>query len=455
MSETKEKKSDLTGLLDYSKELQAMGIELHPSAEGDGTAVMSDAPLEKVDAFESLDEYGKTNPLASEPAEIPEALPDAFAETSENPVLDPPTLDASLESISEATFQETPPSEPLENTFEGTLESAKETAEGITEEKASDFPSAEYSPSENLISLPQDFNQTPNSDFALPEVSAPERSFGATDITSIVPPPSFSKIDETENFQPPPLAPAPFLAPPEMPPAPIVKPLENARKLANAILPGQPAVAAQVPFSLRINGFLNSYEKEKLTDLLLKENFGFSEFDLEPQLEAGKILLPRISEYAGILVIQALRGASVQFLFGPSDEVFSSSISSTSLESLESSKDDSQSLTPSPASHSQTFHLEELGLPLITLPLPHSDDSRFQVIETLSVTSILETRDVEVENTSVYLQTVQALKSELQYKAHRKGASAVFGFSLELTPLSSTHPQQYRLTASGVAVITI
>lgn len=437
-----EKKNDLTGLLDYSKELQEMGVELHPSAQGDGAAVMSDTVIEKVDDFESLDDYAKTNPLAVEqiPVEASTSIPEAVEENPAAPVIEPPTGEFSVTLQPEMPIEpppeastEMPPETPIENSTDFSTsavdfpETPPENTFETSPESTVDFPVAEVQPPPPASEESSDFSHSTSEEISppLPEVNltADVQSFS---VAQPLPPP----------------APEPKIqVPPTMPAAPRVDPLTNARILSESITPGQPAVAAQYPFSLRIDGFLNNYEKEKLSDLLAKENFGFRELDLEPQFEAGKILLPRISEYAGVLVIQALRGANVQFRFGPTDEGFSSSES------------DSLTLAPASSSQSQAFHLEELGLPLVTHPL--QENARFQVIETVSVSSILETRDVEVENSTAYLDAVQALKSELQYKAHRKSATAVFGFTLELTTLPTSYPPQYRLTATGVAVKTV
>src|SRR5689334_7358718 len=69
-----EENKDLTGLLQYSKKLEEKG-ELPAAPTG---AVMEEMPIEKVDQFETLEEYAVTNPppeLSQEPVPSPSLLP--------------------------------------------------------------------------------------------------------------------------------------------------------------------------------------------------------------------------------------------------------------------------------------------------------------------------------------------------------------------------------------------
>ena len=66
-----EEKKDLTGLLQYSKALQDAG-QAPPVPEG---SVMDEVPIEKIDSFESLEEYAVSNPPPPEPTPA-ESAPD-------------------------------------------------------------------------------------------------------------------------------------------------------------------------------------------------------------------------------------------------------------------------------------------------------------------------------------------------------------------------------------------
>ena len=113
-------------------------------------------------------------------------------------------------------------------------------------------------------------------------------------------------------------------APPVKEPPKKEKPtLNDVKKFAEKVTPGKPPVKAAYPYSLLILGRLRPTDSEKLLDILERENYGITKKDLETQLDSGKILLPRISEYAGVLIIQNLRDCGANMKLGPSDQIFS------------------------------------------------------------------------------------------------------------------------------------
>jgi hypothetical protein len=72
-----------------------------------------------------------------------------------------------------------------------------------------------------------------------------------------------------------------------------------------------------------IVGRLTDHEREKLTDTLERNHMGIDAKDLVHQFEGDRVLIPRISEYAGVLIVQALRGTSATMRLAPSDQIFS------------------------------------------------------------------------------------------------------------------------------------
>ena len=99
--------------------------------------------------------------------------------------------------------------------------------------------------------------------------------------------------------------------------------IDSIKSYSENLVAADAQIAAAFPFTLKIDGKLTAEETEKLLTILARENMGFREVDLETQIAEGRILIPRISEYAGIVLIQALRGISAKMYFGPSDEIFS------------------------------------------------------------------------------------------------------------------------------------
>lgn len=216
--------------------------------------------------------------------------------------------------------------------------------------------------------------------------------------------------------------------------------------------PGKGDAPASFSFSLMIEGPLKPEEREKLLDVLSRENLGIREVDLEPQFESGRVLIPRISEYAGILLVQALRNARASMRLGPSERIFATE--STRDEGLDgsigASSADAKTLAimSSPASLTDPSHPAEAiaistapSMPNILLPV---------VIDTVTASATLTGRTVEMEESGEYQQVLDNLQRELKFKAFRKGAEAIVGFKIQLTPLHV--PTQYRLLLSGVAI---
>jgi hypothetical protein len=206
---------------------------------------------------------------------------------------------------------------------------------------------------------------------------------------------------------------------------------------------GTPAVQASVPFSVMITGRLTPEEREKLLDLISREKMGIRDVDLEPQFAAERVLIPRISEFAAVLIVQALRATQAELRLGPSDRIFSTADTRAS-ERDSGFPGAAQSEIYSEAS----LHPAEDVILTSLSQLP--DYPHFTVIDVVTASASLTSRAVEVESSSEYREILDALQRELRFKAFRKGASAVLNFTLTLTQLSS--PTQYRLTVMGSAI---
>jgi hypothetical protein len=164
------------------------------------------------------------------------------------------------------------------------------------------------------------------------------------------------------------------------------------------------------------------------------------EVDLEPQFEAGRVLIPRISEYAGVMLIQALRGVRAKIYFQPSD-IDSGALSDSAEGAM-------------PADFNESFTSVEAAPSAESLPVTQGDDlpqlGIFHVIDTLIVSGMLSTRSVEALNSNEFTTLTESLMRELKFKAVRRGARGITHLSIQLTPL--TLPTDYRVTLSGTAV---
>ncbi|HLD98951.1 MAG TPA: hypothetical protein VJB59_01760 [Bdellovibrionota bacterium] len=218
-------------------------------------------------------------------------------------------------------------------------------------------------------------------------------------------------------------------------------PLAEVRRYAEQAPAVKADVAAAFPFSLLITGEITPEEREKLLDILSRENMGIREVDLEPQFQSGKILIPRISEYAGVLLIQALRATRAKLTFGPSDSVFAT----------EDTRDEStlpESRKFMMKAKSSSGHPAE-SMPVTTdSTLP--DYPNFTVVDVITATASIKSTVVEAESSAEYQEIVEALQRELRYKAYHKGALGILNYSVELTSLHL--PSQYRVSVSGTAI---
>jgi hypothetical protein len=228
------------------------------------------------------------------------------------------------------------------------------------------------------------------------------------------------------------------------PPTPESKPptMDSIKEFSESVTTGQSAAGASFPFTLKIDGHLTPQEAEKLLDVMNRENMGFREVDLEPQLAEGKILIPRISEYAGIVLIQALRGVQAKISFGLSD------LFEGDTEVSEEGRPDS------------VFTKIDGTAPLSTesaeaLPTTQGDElpqlGVYQVSDTLIVSGILSTRSLENLSSPEYAALLEALMRELKFKAFRRKARGITHLKIQVTPL--TLPTDHRITVSGTLVI--
>ncbi len=196
------------------------------------------------------------------------------------------------------------------------------------------------------------------------------------------------------------------------------------------------AIDAEFPWTLRITGHLRALERDRLLELIADHAMGIREMDLEPQLEAGRILIPRISEYAAVLLVGALRSTSAKVEVYPSDqeELFARPTAPIEVR-LSTAKVSGHPAEKIPVTSDHT--LPELG-------------ENFQVIDTLSASLALATQIVHAKESVVYQKAIDDLKKELQYKAFYKGAQGLVNLQIQLIPLSPlTH---YRAVVMATAI---
>ena len=242
--------------------------------------------------------------------------------------------------------------------------------------------------------------------------------------------PDLGSHDEAQETQPPP---AVFEQP-------------NSDQSFIAEVRAQPSVASQAiaaiaaaidPLSVKITGKLENRFRERLIELLNLENFGLREIDLEPQFEAGKILLPRISEYAAVLVVRCLKDAPVLIEVFKSDQESGMTEEKGRLSTTLSisSSPDSDLTQDLPSVTTAATH------PLLPLALP---------FDVLTTSALVELSSQDPENGPQFSVVLARLKLELQYRARLKGAQGLVLFKHRLTQLGNA--TEYLLEAEATLV---
>lgn len=204
------------------------------------------------------------------------------------------------------------------------------------------------------------------------------------------------------------------------------KTLDEVRNYSDHLAPS--ATPLEHPHSLLITGSLKEHERETLLKILSRENLGIREVELDPQFEAGKILIPRISEFAGVMIIQALRNTTALMRLGPSEKIFAS----------RDSVDQDLLIFP-PRSEAELLVMEEGNHPsdgmILTPDETLSGRGVGEVIDTLHSSMNIKATQVAHPQSSIFQDAMEKLKRQLKLQAHHRGANALLSFKYELHPL--------------------
>lgn len=218
--------------------------------------------------------------------------------------------------------------------------------------------------------------------------------------------------------------------------------LDKIKNYSDRMTPTGTTVPAGIPFSVVIEGELKVHEKERLLEIISREQLSVREVEIEPQLAAGKILIPRISEYAGVLIAQALRNSNARIRLGPTDKIF---------QSKELLDDDSLLFPRSPnyvrKEENHAHAADEMTLSSAAEVPGHKVA---KILDTFEVSTNLRALHVHSSNSTFFQESLEGLKKQLRLRAHHKGADALIRFKTELFPLDDQ--SQYKLLATAIAV---
>lgn len=197
------------------------------------------------------------------------------------------------------------------------------------------------------------------------------------------------------------------------------------------------------PYSLRIEGMLRQHEREALVQILTRENLGIREVELEPQFASGQILIPRVSEYAGVQIVQALRNSTARMRLGPSDRIFASKENHEEDPLIYPENPDAEILITEEVAHraDQVLLTTEESLP---------GKQILQAMDVLHGSVNLKASHVAQSQSPVFHEAIERLKRQLKFQAHHRGANALLGFQYELHPLEGQ--TLYKLVVQARAV---
>jgi len=380
MSDESEKKKDLTRILELSALMppksQAELLKEDPFAVNEMQAV------EQIDDFASIESMGMMD-HAPEPEEAPAQDLDLI-----------PSTDDPLPGIA---------NDPLvtnESTFSINLDANK----GISTNPEDAFPT----------------NDFPNHDFSTQGSQSEQNSAPPSDTGF-----SFTNDSAPEG-------------------APSVNPFPDEFHSAKIQTPTQTGIAgikqysersrettfssnAKSPFHLWMQGSFDPYSRDKLLLFITENPMGLNSSDLDRQINAGRVLLPRISEFAGIKLIQDLRDSGLSFKLAPSsrdeDEVL------PEVENLRLAY-----VAPTPSNLDQALPVFAAGT---------IDPKLYQAYDSIEIVQFLKADIVEVERSELFQELLERMTVSLKQKAKLRGAEALSALTHELKPLRL--PSQYQI----------
>ena len=241
----------------------------------------------------------------------------------------------------------------------------------------------------------------------------------------------------------------PLLAPePESPPPPtsLASVKQYSEELAKKTFAGD-----TIAFSLRIEGALTAAERGRLIDLISTHELGLRELDLEPQFLHNQILIPQISEYAGVHIVQSLKSTRARITLGPAEQIYPAKAP----ENAPLAAENDTGLIPTVSSSLALAAISPH--PAESIPLTEADAlpqfPNASAGDTLIVQANLPAKEVD-NLTPHYKETLAALKLQLSYQAYARGAQGLVHFRVQLHPLIQRSAYHLRLSACTIRSVT-
>jgi hypothetical protein len=221
-------------------------------------------------------------------------------------------------------------------------------------------------------------------------------------------------------------------------PEPVREPIatENFDKLRNyseSLLNQTDPKNLQHPFHFYAEGKFTFFERDKLLRFITENPIGLSSSELDLQISAGRVFFSRISEYAGIRLIQELRDSRLSFRLIPSDR----------------ERDDLRSDTPAiriqEAPEGKKSKTVETQIPVVHGATAHR--AQYEEFDSVQMTQFLKAEMIEVEKSELLQEVVDRMTEAIKQKARLKHAAAISQPEVTLTPLRLPSHYQVQVKA--------
>jgi hypothetical protein len=204
-----------------------------------------------------------------------------------------------------------------------------------------------------------------------------------------------------------------------------LKTYSESRKAA----PFEPEVRNE--FSLTLSGGFDPFSRDKLLLFITENQVGMGSSDLDFQINAGRVLIPRISEFSGIKLIQELRDSGLVF-------------------HLKRSEEGEDAPTP-PDPH--RYHYDPRAVSAVEPEIPVISPGMFKpeeyrVLDSIVMVQFLRAEILEVEKSDLFQDLLERMTGALKQRARLKGAHAVTALEHRVTPLRLSSQYQIELSAS-------
>lgn len=430
---TDDTKKDLTDIQELT---QASQPSISHMAGKDVNPVMEEPKIETVDSFESFDEFQKSGFVEPPTSTASDTIPEMAATPTET-VSEFPPMEESMTSMEHAPpSTDTPPTDSLPQDSTPSMNTTGLDMAESTHQDMSGIPgmggsAPDFTPPTQDFSAPPFATQTES--FQQPIVSqSPSATPAVPQGTQII----AGSTTESQLYPNPPSSFGDGQSATQILQAQVQSGLAGVKQRSENtnLMRGQ----TLQPFDFMMNGFLDPLNQSKFKDIVTKNKLGLTSDELDIQLKSGKIKLPKISEYAGVYLIQAFRDAAVDMRLIPvNDQDISQTTPDPRISAFLSDE----------GTHLTTSLSEQIPITSGEI-LPEFRD--WEIVDTLTGSIGLTSEAIEVESTDLYTSAVEALKREMRLRAFHKGASAIILFSVSMVRLSI--PTHYKIFAVGTAI---